>query len=144
MIDDKRFTTINTDAGVKPNSSAFAYWIRSEHVVIRGAQPFKRHINDSNKAELAAIVSALLIVAKDEYLRSADVIVVNCDNKNALSALRNNKLYGWAGFVLEHYEKCRKLIKAPIYFKHVKGHHNNGKPRNYINAWCDNELKNYY
>src|SRR5688572_1572205 len=92
MIKGKRFTTINTDAGIKGEIQGYAYWIRSEQVRLVGDGVFKYKKKDSNDAELAAILIALDIVSRDEYLRSADVIVVNCDNKSALDKLRNNTI----------------------------------------------------
>lgn len=141
----KRFTTVNTDAGLKNNgSAAFAYYIRSDNnYVLKGAGPLKSSPKNSNEAELSAILNALYIVSNNEYLRSADIIVVNCDNKQALVVLRKKQIHGYAKYI-EFYKSILTNINCPIYYKHVKGHTKGNIPRQWVNNWCDKELRKHY
>lgn len=144
MLKRKRFTTINTDAGLKPDGrAAFAYWIRSEKITLRGAQALTADVKNSNEAELAAILNALYIVANNDYLRSANVIVVNSDNKQALQVLRDRRINGYAKYV-EFYKGILAKINCPIYYKHVKGHTKGNTAREWVNNWCDKELRKHY
>jgi len=143
MKDNKRFTTVNTDAGLRKGKAAYSYWIRSEDVIERGSGPLKGEIKNSNEAELAAILNALTIVANNEYLRSADVIVVNCDNKQALKVLRDKQINGYAKYTA-FYNEILKRIKVKIFYKHVKGHSKGNTPRQWVNNWCDKNLKKHY
>lgn len=141
--DGKRFTTVNTDAGLKAGKAAYAYWIRSERIIKKGSGAIKGEMKSSNEAELVAILNALTVVANDEYLRTADIIVVNCDNKQALKVLRENQINGYAKYA-EFYKELLKKIKSPIYYKHVKGHTKGKSPREWVNNWCDKSLKKHY
>lgn len=143
-LNGKRFTTVNTDAGLKNDGKgAYAYWIRSNDVLVKGAGSLKGEIKNSNEAELAAILNALSIVANNEYLRTADIIVVNCDNKQALKTLRENQINGYAKYV-EFYKELKKKLSAPIFYKHVKGHSKGRTSREWVNNWCDKNLKKHY
>lgn len=144
MIKNKRYTTVNTDAGMKRNgAAAFAFWIRSENVVLKGAKSFKTPMKNSNEAELAGILNALHIVAEDEYLRTADVIVVNCDNTQALRVLETNQINGYNKYK-DFYKEIKSKISCPIQYRHVKGHSKGKTPREFVNNWCDKELKKHY
>jgi ribonuclease HI len=69
MLNGKRYTVINTDAGIKGNVSAWGFWIRSENVRIIRCKKFKVHIDkDSDKAEISAILNALHMFAKMNIL----------------------------------------------------------------------------
>lgn len=141
---NKRFTTINTDAGFKPDGkAAFAYWIRSDKVTLKGSASLKPGIKNSNEAELAAILNAMYIVANNDYLKSADIIVINCDNKQALRTLRENRINGYPKYI-DFFKEIKKKINCPIYYKHVKGHSRGKKSREWVNNWCDAELKKHY
>jgi ribonuclease HI len=140
----KRFTTVNTDAGLKNDgSAAFACWIRSESYLIKAAGPLTSKPKNSNEAELAAILNALHIVSKDEYLRTADIIVVNCDNKQALKVLRDRRINGYEKYSA-FYKTLLTKISCPIYYKHVKGHTKGRQPREWVNNWCDKTLRKHY
>jgi ribonuclease HI len=143
MLKGKRFTTINTDAGIKKSIAAYSYWIRSEEVVLVNSDRFKLPKKDSTEAELAAMLVALRIVARNEYLRAADVIVVNCDSKGALEILRDNKITK-DSIYYEEWQNIRSLIKAPIYYKWVKGHSKGKTPREWVNNFIDKQIRKHY
>jgi ribonuclease HI len=144
MKNGKRYTTINTDAGLKPDGkAAFAYWIRSEHIILKGSGKLKDGIKNSNEAELAAILNALKIVSLNEFLRNADCIVVNCDNKQAIKILREKRINGYDKYV-KFYKDIIKIITCPITYKHVKGHSKGKTTREWVNNWCDKTLKKHY
>jgi ribonuclease HI len=144
MIKGKRFTVINTDAGIKGNVSAWGFWIRSEDVRVIKCNKFKIHIEtDSDKAELSAIINALVYVCKNEYLRTADVFVVNTDSKNAVNAFTNNNLSKYPELE-EAFIKIKEVIKTPIWFKWVKGHSNGDSPRKWVNNYIDRMIRKQY
>lgn len=148
MINGKRYTTINTDAGVKNKQGAFAYWIRSENCLLKGSG--KLQSTDSNEAELEAILLALVKTCTNEYLNTADIIVVNCDNINAIKKINSKNIeIKFNEFLTNINTKYSTNIKNKInfnkvYAKHVKGHSNKKTSRNWVNNYLDKELKKHY
>ncbi len=141
MLGNTRFTTINTDAGVKEGKAAIAYWIRSEFVWLTGSQELKRTDLNSTEAEMSAIVIALTKVTQDEYLRTADRLVINSDSKGALSWLKHDTA---PTLYKDYLDKIYKIIpKSKIRFKWVKGH-SRGNSRKWVNNWCDKEVRKQY
>lgn len=143
MLEGKRFTTVNTDAGVKNGQAAVAYWIRSENKWLTGSQPLKTPNLQSNEAELFGIIIALTKVAENEYLRTADIIVVNCDNQVALKAMtKQERIPEIAKPYLELINQA--IPRNKVRYKWVKGHTRGEKPRNWVNNWCDKEVRTHY
>jgi ribonuclease HI len=144
MIKGKRFTVINTDAGIKGNVSAWGFWIRSEEVRHVRCGKFRVHIEkDTTKAEIAAILNALMFVCKDKYLRAADVFVVNTDNQCAVKMLSSNDLSKYPELD-EVFTKVKQTITKPIWFKWVKGHSNGDSPRKWVNNYIDKMIRQHY
>jgi len=144
MINGERHTVINTDAGIKGDISAWGFWIRSEHVRVVRCGKFKTHIqNNIDKAEISAILNALIYVCKNEYLRTADVFVVNTDSKNAVKLLTENNI-GKYPDLDEVFTKIKQTIDKPIWFKWVKGHSNGNSPRKWINNYIDRMIRKHY
>jgi ribonuclease HI len=144
MIKGKRFTVINTDAGIKGKVSAWAFWIRSEEVRHVKCGKFKVHIEkDTTKAEISAILNALMFVCKDEYLKAADVFVVNSDCQSAVSLLSNNKLEKYPELE-EVFSKIKTILNKPICFKWVKGHSKGDSPRKWVNNYIDKLIRKHY
>jgi len=144
MIKGKRFTVVNTDAGIKGNVSAWGFWIRSEEVRHVRCGKFKVHIEkDTTKAEISAILNALMFVCKDEYLKAADVFVVNTDSQSAVSLLTNNELDKYPE-LKEVFEEIKAIIGKPIWFKWVKGHSNGDSPRKWVNNYIDKMIRKHY
>lgn len=137
-----RFTTVNTDAGVKEGKAAVAYWIRSNSVWVTGSQELKQADLCSNKAELSAIIIGLNKVINNEYLRTADLIVVNSDSKTALGWMKGGDC---PSFYKPYLDAIYKVIpKNKIRFKWIKGHSKNTKSRNWVNNWCDRQVRKHY
>lgn len=144
MINGKRYTVINTDAGIKGNVSAWGFWIRSEEVRVVRCKRFKVHIQkDTTKAEIAAILNALSYVAKSYYLRTADKFVVNTDSQNAVQLLTLNRLDKYPE-LKKVYRNLKKKIRKPINFKWVKGHSNGDSPRQWVNNYIDELIRKQY
>jgi ribonuclease HI len=139
----KRFTTINTDAGIKGDVAVFGYYIRSEEVIYNNSGRFNTPKHNSEDAELAAIIYALLIVSRDVYLASADVIVVNCDNQGALGKLRNNRINHYSPYY-KAWQEIQANIISPIYYKWVKGHSKGKTSREWINNHIDKSIRRHY
>jgi ribonuclease HI len=143
MKKGKRFTTINTDAGIKGDISAYGYWIRSEHIKIFRTGKFQQPKTGSTDAELACLLIAMIIVARDEYLRSADIIVVNSDSKGALQILRNSRIDPISPY-FKAWQEIRQTLKKPIYYKWVKGHSKGNTPREWVNNHIDKKIREHY
>lgn len=137
-----RFTTLNTDAGVKEGKAAIAYWIRSNQIWVTGSQALKQADLCSNRAELSAIIIRLSKITENEYLRTADIIVVNSDSKTALGWMKDGS---YPDFYKSYVDNIYKVIpKNKIRFKWVKGHSKNTKSRNWVNNWCDKQVRKHY
>lgn len=143
MLKGKRYTTVNTDAGLKNGIAVYGYWIRSENVRKIGANQFKHSKKDSNEAELAAILTALIVVYKDDYLNSADRFVINSDSKNALRILRENNITK-DSIYYEEWNKIRPMLKDKVKFKWVKGHSKGKTAREWVNNFIDRNIRKYY
>lgn len=142
MIGETRFTTINTDAGVKDGKAAIAYWIRSNSKWLTGSRALKTPDLSSNEAELIGIVIALYYACLDSYLSTADIIVVNCDNQDALRRMKTQQV---PDNLKSYLEKIHSIIpKNKIRYKWVKGHSKSDKSRNWVNNWCDKEARKHY
>lgn len=137
-----RYTTVNTDAGVRGEEAAVAYWIRSNKRWLTGSKALKTPNLSSNEAELIGIVIGLYYACLDSYLSTADIIVVNCDNQDALRRMRSGQVLD----ILKPYlEKIYSVIpKNKIKYKWVKGHSRSDKSRNWVNNWCDKEARKHY
>lgn len=142
MIGGKRYTVVNTDAGIKGNVAAWAFWIRSDECKYVHSAKFKIAVTSSTEAELAAIVNALHFVSNDEYLRGADYIIVNCDNKGAIDMLNAGGCAKYPHLNVE-YQKIKKIIGKPIKFKWVKGH-SSGDSRKWVNNFIDKKIREHY
>lgn len=142
MKDNIRYTTVNTDAGVKEGKAAIAYWIRSDNKWITGSRALKTPDLCSNKAELSAIIIALTVVSQNEYLRTAHKIVVNSDSQTALGWMTKDSVpEQYKQYIQDIY---KVIPKDKIRFKWVKGHSKNTKSRNWVNNWCDKEARKHY
>lgn len=134
-------TTINTDAGVKNNVGAIAYWIRSSTCRTIGSMKLKSENPDSTFAEIAGIITALLVVIQNPKLH-ADYFVVNCDSKEALRKVRTGDL---PEIFIEYHKRIFNIIDInKVTFRWVKGHSSMNTARNYINNWCDQEVRKHY
>ena len=146
MFRGKRYTTVNTDAGVKNGIAVYGYWIRSEKQRVIISNQFKLPKKDANEAELAAILTALIVVVKDKYLGTANVIVVNTDSKYAISMLKKNKIskestyYEEWNNIRSHFKKHH--IKFTI--RWVKGHSKGETAREWINNFIDKHIRIHY
>lgn len=143
MLKGKRYTTINTDAGLKMGIAVYGYWIRSENTRKIGANQFKYPKRDSNEAELAAILTALVVVFKDPYLSSADRFVINSDSKNALRILQKN-LITKDSIYYEEWQKIRPMLDKKVKYRWVKGHSKGKTAREWVNNFIDRHIRNYY
>lgn len=144
MLNGTRYTTINTDAGVKNGISAIAYWIRSENSWLTGSKKLKDVNLDSTEAELKGIVNAmyLLTLPSNEFFANADRIVINCDNQGAIHKLKRNDVYK---DVIPILTKIYTIIpRSKFKFKWVKGHSKRKGSKYWVNNWCDKELKKHY
>lgn len=142
MLKGKRYTTVNTDAGVRNGVSAVAYWVKTDGHTYKGSKKLKQKNLDSNHAELRGILIGLTIVAQTSRFRSADVIVVNCDNINALNWLKNRTYPKEYQPIIEAIEEQVPFSK--VKFKHVKGHVKEGAAKHFVNNWCDKEARKHY
>lgn len=138
-----RTTTVNSDAGVRNGIGAIAFWIRSNDKWLTGSKRLKTKDIPVHEAELSGVLTALHHVSKDEYLRSADFIVVNCDNQGVVTKLKNNSKLPVI-YESVYIEILSIIPRSKLRFKWVKGHKNNGKSRHWVNNWCDKELKKHY
>lgn len=143
MLKGKRYTTINTDAGLRKGIAVYGYWIRSENVRKIAANQFKYPKKDSNEAELAAILTALVVVSKNPYLSSADRFVINSDSKNALRILEKN-LITKDSIYYEEWQKIRPMLDKKVKYKWVKGHSKGKTAREWVNNFIDRHIRNYY
>lgn len=142
MLKGKRYTTVNTDAGFKEGIAVYGYWIRSNNVRKIGSNRFKTPKTDPNDAELAAILTALLVVINDPYLASADQVVVNSDSKNAIRALSKNMIEEDSVYY-EEWQNIRSKLKK-IHFKWVKGHSKGNTAREWVNNFIDKDIRKHY
>lgn len=138
-----RYTTVNTDAGVKDGVGAIAYWIRSDSSVFKGSKRLKTESPDSTYAEIAGIITALLIVIGNHNLRTSDRFVVNCDSRSALQKVETG--HKLPEVFVDYRTRIFAVIPIDrVIFRWVRGHTQCSKPRSYINRWCDQQVRSHY
>ncbi len=138
------YTTITTDAGIKDNISAFAFYIRNDRHRVTQSGIFKQHTNNSTMAELWCIIKALTYAGNKKLLGKTTLLVVNTDSKSALEMINQGFTRPLYKDLKPHYDNAIAKLNVPISFRHVKGHHNNGQPRNKANIYCDKLIREYY
>lgn len=147
MIGGKKYVTINTDAGIHPSGKgAYAFWIKMDERTVKRSGVLKEIPIDSGQAEMMCIINAIHIAKKHREFFTSDVVVINTDSLAAIHAFTNQphnvkqkyKTLRWA------YIELTRGLKQDITFKHVKGHSKGDSPREYINNWCDKEVRKIY
>ena len=114
--------TVSVDASFcsGSRSGAYAVWISHDGGKHRKAARFKKRPRNSTQAETWAILNGIAI-AQHMGFRN---IIVNADCK---PAMRN------AG--------CSVPEGMTVDFRHVKAHAGVGRPRKYVNNWCDHQAR---
>ncbi|TXI12719.1 MAG: hypothetical protein E6Q68_03250 [Polynucleobacter sp.] len=132
--------TINTDASLchENKLATFAFWIRSNQFLLRGAQQFKEYPNGSTHAEIRGIINAMEIllneVKKNDYI--IKYVVVNCDNIGVGKHIMH-------GEYKKDFQRFVNILDKPkVSFKHVKSHTNEHSARSYVNRRLDTEARN--
>ena len=134
----KGYCTINSDASVDISKGVggYAIWIRTDHTCIKLADRFKGKVNDSNMAEIMAVINAIYVVLMRKI--SVDVLVINTDNKmcrDIINRRRKNvpdkftEVFNTLNELCRHFKIC--------YAKHIKGHTKLDTARHHVNRWCD-------
>lgn len=146
MINGKKYVTITTDAGVRDKVGAYAFWIKTDDITIQRSGRFKNEVDGPHEAEMMAILNGLYKAKELRSFYSADIVIINTDSKAAIHAFtapidRVKKEYH---FLRSQFLVVRKDIKQEIRFKHVKGHSKGKTSREWLNRWCDKELRKHY
>lgn len=144
----KGIVTINTDAGFYPfdKVGAYAYWIKSDGVFLRGSGLFKGLCKSAKEAEFKAVINALHVL-KAASLPEVKLIVFNRDNIYVQSKRNGNDmeklLYKSLRDIFDESSPDAKLRPhhfAKFYsFRHVKAHTTKEDARSFVNRWCDAE-----
>lgn len=137
-----KYLIINTDASFCPHTKVggYAYWIKTDNLLIKGSGFFKSKVQSPFDAELKCIINALTIVSKQKDVK-VDKVIVNTDALHVIRAYRTGK------------SKLIKLLRSitfnlkksigtnHVIFKHVKAHNGTDTPRKWVNDWCDSNAK---
>lgn len=136
-------TYINSDAGLKPDGkAAYSYWIQHNGANIKSSGPILSNPKDSNEAEIIAILKALNRALDEPSMSDCSEIVVRSDSWMALMVFRTNQING--GRHAAEYAEIKKRVKCPIQWIHVKSHKECENAAEWINNWCDKELRKHY
>ena len=141
-LDKEDVVTVNTDASYEPNRKTGGYgiWIKSNFFTIKKAGQFKGQVNDSNEAEIKALINALHILKKNP--RKFKGLVINCDNAAARDIVNTGRVaerFKEEGNKLKELLKDYKFAKAKV----IRGHKDGHNARQWVNNWCDNASKEY-
>ena len=142
---DVNCITINTDASFCPDTKAggYAFWIVSDHFVIKKAGFFKDLSRDSNEAEIKCIGNALQTLLRETKLSTSKLLIINTDSTNAIRMIKERTNEN-SRVVNLLWKKVIKKVKSRVNnFRHVKGHYNKKDSRSYVNNWCDEHAKKY-
>lgn len=155
MNDAKHNITIFTDASWCPETSAGggAFWARDNLHRCQKAFPITGAAQ-SHEAELIASCRAIVECLKDEHLgprlregsNTRLILVIDCLSvKQALEwRAGNGKRPRMSAELWEKVKRVRAKIDEVgfiLKINHVKGHSGIGKPRNWVNNWCDKQAK---
>lgn len=141
MINGKKYITVNTDAGLKGDIGAYAFYIRDDDRTRTGSGKFKKTPENSTDAEIMAIINALHFLIDKYDFTGVDEIVVNTDCTAAIHHLKTGSLKPNLSSI---YVEIKNKITCKLKFKHVKGHTSGKKPRNWVNNWCDSAVRKHY
>lgn len=131
------YCTLNTDASVKDNVGGYAIWITTDEGRIKRYGRFKVPVNDSNKAEIMAVINGIHIILQRNI--KPDYLIVNTDNRTCRAVI-NSKLRPGSDDefkkLAEHLiELCSKF--PFVLAKKIKGHTKYKTARHHVNRWCD-------
>lgn len=137
----KEYCTLNTDASVKGNLGGYAIWITTNRGRIRKYGRFKIPVNDSNKAEIMAVINGIHLILANNIC--VDTLVVNTDNAFCRDVV-NKKQKGssnqdLAQLSIQLLEFCSNFNM--VYAKSIKGHTKLKTTRHYVNRWCDEHAR---
>ena len=146
------WVTINTDASFchKTKVGAFAYWIKSDSLFLRGRASFRDLCADPHDAEQKALINALHILKKQkpDSLRTIRKVIFNRDNKgtgvhnefNPAHKMLENML--WA-LHQEIQSLGGDILKFEHFFefRHVRAHTHTKTARYWVNDWLDQQAK---
>lgn len=140
--------TINTDASYhsKTKIAAWAYWIKSDHYLIKGSGLFDQEVSNSSVGELLAMEKAIeritRLVEEEpflQYYRDKGTIILHFNSDSLFS------IYMITGLTrrskhLQHGKRIRSLLEPyTVVAKHVKAHTDKTDKRSWVNRWCDQQ-----
>lgn len=136
------WTTAYTDASHMPtsNSTAYAFWAKSEFGRIKEADRCPKWVRDSVSAEAYAVFMAIDRTLRDWPQVGGILVVSDCE-----AAIRT--AWPWSKPPKNKtLDRIRVLIgelegKICIRTRHVKGHQNNKSVSAWLNNWCDAQAR---
>ena len=142
--------TINTDAGFYPHDKvgAWAFWIVSDGLLIKGSGIFKEPCKNPTDAEIKAMVNAVSVLLKANFdFTGVRNVIFNRDNIYAKGGHGGRPPQAkLSKLILELKRKCGAPYPN-VEYRHVKAHSSKNDKRSYVNDWCDQQctmqLKNW-
>ena len=134
--------TINTDASYDPikKVGGWGCWIKSDFFTIKEGGKFRLPINDSNEAEIKALINGFDLLKKQQV--EFKVVVINCDNKTVRDIVNMWKIP--ERFTVEGNILLKLVMSYPVcYAKEIKSHTKKDTARHWVNNWCDTVARNF-
>lgn len=144
------FFTINTDASHHNfhKVSAWAYWIRSDHYLVKQSGYLEEPVPNSSVAEILTIEKALKrihkMIKKEPFLKHHRQngrirLVINTDSMWCIQALNGNVKRSRH---LKYVRRVKKFTQGfEIDMRHVRSHTGKDDARSWVNDWCDAQAK---
>jgi len=138
------WVTINTDASFYASHKigGYAIWISTQLGRIRQYSSFKGNVESSNDAEFKAIINALYLLKKQNWVITG--VHINTDSQNVIdyiSGKQTPKTQTLKTNLDIFFNVLREMGVKHIKTKHVKSHNDKLTPRTWVNDWLDKHAK---
>lgn len=131
--DDTSFVTAYTDISGSPGTWAYSYYVKCSHGVITQAAMIDQPMQDTNMAEMYAIIKVVEAILS-RYTQTTKILVVT-DSRNAQQILWHGSAKEKYAYQIEQFRQLEQRVK--ILIKWTKGHRHDDSDRTYLNNRCD-------
>lgn len=131
--DDTGFVTAYTDISGSPGTWAYSYYVKCSHGVITQAAMIDQPMQDTNMAEMFAIIKVVDAIL-NKFTQTTKILVVT-DSRNAQQILWHGSAKEKYADLIEQFRQLEQRVK--ILIKWTKGHRHDDSDRAYLNNRCD-------